>query len=342
MDRLRNLFGRHDSEAEDKAAQAEVVAADVAEPAVMAEVTEVAEVAAAAVAEAEPTPRMDATRQLPDLENALLNPSQHVTVGYSRDLGKVRENNEDSLYTFFTSLKSVTEVPEFGIFLVADGAGGYEGGEIASSTVTAVMADELMRRIYRPIMAQSFAFFEDAEPMPPVGEILSEAALLADQKIREEVPGAATTLTAIVMIGNLAHIVHVGDSRAYLIARGFERDEHGIERLTRDHSLKERLVEIGQITREEADEMEGGEELWKIMGLTDNLDPDTNTRRLPSHSYIVICSDGLWKKVKEPELLATVLNLESPQAACDRLVAMANANGGEDNISVIVVKVPEN
>ena len=145
-------------------------------------------------------------------------------------------------------------------------------------------------------------------------------------------PDGGTTLTAAVLIGDLAHIAHVGDSRAYLYTPEADGEEERLEQLTRDHSVAKRLEEIGHITREEADHHPEASRLWKIMGLTDNLEPDISTRRLPPGSQFVLCSDGLWNMVPDEELIAVLSTATTPQEAADILVAAANAHGGSDNI----------
>ena len=337
MGKIRNLFRRDksddeapqelpDSQAEDVGASAPDSVEDVASTTTPALGTDMSEI------------QVNQTRRLPSLEDALLNSIQRVTFGYRRDLGQVRDNNEDSTFTFFASQKSEADVPDFGPFILADGAGGHENGEIASAIASGKMAEHVLRRLYQPLLAQSYQ--SEREPLPPISEILGEAVAAADAAVQEAVPDGATTLTAVAMVGSLAHIAHVGDSRAYLIRRDMDSDEYGIEKLTRDHTVKQRLHEIGQLTAEELEEYEGGEELWKLMGQTENLEADINARRLPPDSYLLLCSDGLYRMVPTSEMMEIVMSAANPQEACDVLITAANAGGGVDNISAIVVKIP--
>jgi serine/threonine protein phosphatase PrpC len=285
-----------------------------------------------------PTQDVGGTRRLPSLEEALVRPSRGVTVGFACDIGMVRANNEDAMYTLFSSQQNAEGNPDFGIFIVADGAGGHESGEIASSVVIRTVVEQITHEIYQPMLLQHIA--TESQPIPPISETLSEAVKLADQRVKEEVPGGGSTLTAAVIIGDLCHIAHVGDSRAYLLTADDNTGEPRIDLLTRDHSVAKRLEEIGQITSSEASNHPEAGRLWKIMGLTDNLEPDINTRRLPGNSHLLVCSDGLWNMVPDDDIMALVLGSATPQEATDRLIVAANAQGGMDNISAIVVKFP--
>lgn len=282
------------------------------------------------------------TRRLPPLESGTVQLVERIAFGYGRDIGMVRSNNEDSILTLLSSLQTVDETPDFGIFIVADGAGGHEYGERASAVVSRQVANYVSRHIFRPLLVQGLEDAPDDIDRPPISEVLAAAVKEADEQVQSEVPGGGTTLTAVVTIGDLAHFAHVGDSRAYLIRHDKEADSPTIEQLTRDHSVAARLEEIGQITAQEAAHHPEASRLWKIIGLTDNLEPDIFTRRLPPDCYLVLCSDGMWNMVPSEEIRDTVLSEPTPQLACDRLVAAANSNGGTDNISIVVLHMPGN
>jgi protein phosphatase len=136
------------------------------------------------------------------------------------------------------------------------------------------------------------------------------------------------------MIGNLAYIVHVGDSRVYLITRD------KIEQVTRDHSLVQRLIELDQLSPEEAADHPQKNVLYRALGQSDNLEVDTLTRRLPPHSRLLLCSDGLWNQVEEQEIHDIIMEHSNPQEACEALIAKANSRGGIDNVTAILVQVP--
>lgn len=277
------------------------------------------------------------TRQLPSLESALLHPSQHMLYGHARDIGMVRANNEDSTFTLFVSQGNVLDAPDVGMFIIADGAGGHQEGERASVIASRVFADHVFRHLCQPMLD---ATQPEAAP-PPIAEVLAEGVRAAHQAVLEAVPDGATTLTAMVTFGDRAHFAHVGDSRAYLIARDADSDDYRMEQLTRDHSVRKRLEEIGQMQPGEVDQHHESSRLWKLLGMEGKLEPDISTRRLPADAFVLLCSDGLWGPVSDDNaLMEVVLNAATPQEACDRLIALANAHGGADNISAVVVKIP--
>jgi protein phosphatase len=142
-----------------------------------------------------------------------------------------------------------------------------------------------------------------------------------------------STLVAVVLDADRACIAHVGDSRAYLI------NAQGIHRLTTDHSLVERLIATEQITREEARHHPQRNVIYRTIGDKAQLEVDVSTRKLAIGDYILLCSDGLSGMVKDDAIQACVLQATSPQAACDDLVNAANAAGGDDNISVVIVEI---
>lgn len=272
------------------------------------------------------------TRQLPPLESALTRPNQHITYGQSSDVGMVRSNNQDAVLTFFASQGNTDNVPDFGLFIVADGMGGHHDGEKASAIATRVLAEQITNKIYIPMLTRLKE--TDAEHAT-ISEILTEAVKMANEVVVQSIPEGGTTITAAAIMGDLAYIAHVGDSRAYLI-----HQDGTIEQITRDHSLVQRLIELDQLTPEEAAQHPQKNVLYRAIGQSDNLEVDSITRRLPTHARLLLCSDGLWNMVSAEDIIDTVLNAPTPQQACDRLVALANEHGGSDNISAILLQVP--
>jgi protein phosphatase len=113
-----------------------------------------------------------------------------------------------------------------------------------------------------------------------------------------------------------------------------------MEQVTRDHSLVQRLIELDQLTPEEAAEHPQRNVLYRAIGQSENLDVDAITRRLPPQSRLLLCSDGLWNMVAEDTILSVISRYDNPQDVCDELVRLANDRGGPDNVSVIFVQVP--
>lgn len=273
------------------------------------------------------------TRQLPPLESALSRLNQHIIFGQGTDVGMVRSTNQDAILTFTSSQGNVDNVADFGLFVVADGMGGHHDGEKASAIASRVVAEQVTNHIYLPILTQKFQL--NAADQPTISEILTEAVKVSNEVVVKSIPEGGTTITAAAVIGDLVYVVHVGDSRAYLITK-----EHGLEQITRDHSLVQRLIELDQLTPEEAAQHPQKNVLYRAIGQSDNLEVDAVTRRLPPDSLLLLCSDGLWNMVPESQILDIALNTPSPQHACDRLIAAANEHGGSDNVSAILLKIP--
>ncbi|MBX3061907.1 MAG: Stp1/IreP family PP2C-type Ser/Thr phosphatase [Anaerolineae bacterium] len=269
------------------------------------------------------------TRQLPPLEAFVAKPGRHITYGVHSHTGMVRTNNQDALLALFSSNLSVDDLPDFGLFVVADGMGGHHDGEKASALATRLIAHYVSEHFYLKLLNT-----KDSEERPIISEVLNEAIQQANRSISEQIPEGGTTCTAVTILGDLAYIAHVGDSRAYLLADG------GIEQITRDHSLVQRLIELDQLTIEEAAQHPQRNVLYRALGQSESLDVDAITRRLPPGSRLLLCSDGLWNHVPESLIVQIIRTSKTPQEACDKLVSSANERGGLDNITAVVVQVP--
>ncbi len=252
----------------------------------------------------------------------------HITFGQASDVGMVRNNNQDAIYSFFSTLRSSEEHPDFGLFIVADGMGGHHDGEKASAITVRTVALEVTKTIFAPLLAG------DTQDQPPITEAITAAIEKANAEVIRHVPDGGTTFTAACIIGDLAYISHVGDSRIYLITKD------SIDQLTRDHSLVQRLIELDQLTPAEAAEHPNKNMLYRALGQNELVEIDITTRRLPPKSRLLLCSDGLWNQVENNELLDVVKQAATPQDACNKLVALANKRGGNDNISVVILNMP--
>jgi protein phosphatase len=238
------------------------------------------------------------------------------------DLGRQRSNNEDS-YLYWEPDSDEEFLRKGRLAVIADGMGGYEGGQEASR-----LAVETVRQVY------DHAF--NADPQATLVEAL-ESAHQNIQRYAVEHPqfyGMGTTCTALAIVGRQLHFAHVGDSRLYHI-RG-----ETVSRLTRDHSYVGRLVESGIVRSEDAESHPQRHILTAALGSGRNVVPHApdGPFLLEAGDRLVLCTDGLWGLVGDQEL-ASIVKSAPPNEACFRLVKMALERGGPDNITVSVLRV---
>ncbi len=253
-----------------------------------------------------------------------------LKVGWATHVGEVRRHNEDTVLTVTTAHGGDDVVPAFGIFVLADGMGGHQAGEVASSLVARVVAHHVVRQLYLPILMEQ----EHNTNHPPLNEVLVDAVQTANNVVADRVPGGGTTLTCALVLGARACIAHVGDSRAYIVT------EEVLDQITQDHSLVDRLVELGQLTRDEAAVHPQKNVLYRAVGQSGMLEVDTYVRTIPRGGRLLLCSDGLWSVVSDTEMGRIVATASSLQTACDSLIAAANRAGGPDNVTAILVEPP--
>lgn len=255
------------------------------------------------------------------------NPRQ-INVASAQSVGMLRDHNEDALFTFSTVLAMNQFEERFGLFALADGMGGHMNGEVASDVSVRVAVNYLIQHLFEPLISKK------NEPMNKgIHEILNEAFQEAQIAVLEGAPGGGTTLLVAILMNDMVTISHVGDSRAYF----FHPDGH-LEKLTSDHSLVQRLIDLKEITEQEAENHPQKNVLLKAVGQTDPFEPDIQTIRVPDGVKLMLCSDGLWGVVPE-KIVQEVLAENKPlYETCQELVSAANQFGGPDNISVILVQ----
>lgn len=246
-----------------------------------------------------------------------------------QSVGKQRELNEDTVLTFALSIGGQKGAMPFGLYIVADGMGGHQYGEVASNAAARTFAGYVIRKMHS-------YFFDLPTTMPEesLQEIMLAAVAETQRIVQREAPGGGTTLTAAMVIGQQVTLAHVGDSRAYQVY-----DDGRITPLTRDHSLVRRLEELGQLTAAEAAEHPQRNVLYRAIGQGEILEPDVQNIPFPKEGYLMLCSDGLWGVVSDDDMQAIIANSPSLEQACVGLVNAANAAGGPDNISVVLVKM---
>lgn len=278
-----------------------------------------------------PADKIDTAPLDPSLvpEKAYAKQTQEVHVGTAQSTGMERSHNEDALFVMQGKSAGEESLPNFGLFIVADGMGGHRAGEVAS----AISVRKVAQIITQDTILRLFDSGNSSE-LPPLQEMVRKALEEANEAVVERVPGGGTTLTAALLLGHQVTIGHVGDSRAYLIS------ENGTKAITRDHSLVERLRELGQLTEDEAATYPQRNVLYRAIGQGANLEVDVFSYPVLPKGYLLICSDGLWGVVPEAEMQSIILQSSDPQQACEELVHAANAAGGPDNITAILVQFP--
>ncbi len=253
--------------------------------------------------------------------------------GWLTDVGSVRGQNEDALLVFtgqHDANDSGQSIPPFGLFMVADGMGGHQKGEMASSLALRVSASHLISTIYLPLLSG----LDRGADQPSLTDVMREAVSQANRAVAREIPGSGSTLTCGLVLGSRLFIGHVGDSRAYLL-----RDDSPPKRLTRDHSFVNRLIEMGQLSKEEALVHPQRNVLYRAIGQTNGLEVDVTTNALQDGDRLFFCSDGLWNMMEESLIWRILSEIHEPQEACMRLVEAANEAGGNDNVTVVYTQV---
>lgn len=254
---------------------------------------------------------------------------QQLIAASGQSVGKQRELNEDSLLALTATMAGNAGNVPFGLYIVADGMGGHQFGEVASNAAVRTVAGYILRKFHPYLFQIKTDTMEES-----FQEIMQTAVGEAQRVIQREAPGSGTTLTAALVVGQQMTVAHVGDSRAYFIF-----PDGRIETITRDHSLVKRLEELGHITPEEAANYPHRNVLYRALGQGEILDPDIFTVGFPQPGYLMMCSDGLWNVVAEQDLVRSIVDAPNLQRACQNLVSAANAAGGPDNISVVLVQM---
>lgn len=252
-----------------------------------------------------------------------------VLAGMAQSTGIERTHNEDSLFVLQGNSAGLETLPEFGLYIVADGMGGHRSGEVASSVSVRAVARRLCEDSILHLLT-----IDPAADIVPLQDLMRIALEEANRAVVDRVPGGGTTLTAVLHLGHQVTVGHVGDSRAYILKDGEVRT------ITRDHSLVKRLEELGQLRPEEAEVHPQRNVLYRAIGQGANLEVDVFSLPIPRGSFLLLCSDGLWGVVPDQEIRRIVTSAASPQVACEHLIDAANAAGGPDNISAVLIHFP--
>lgn len=250
-----------------------------------------------------------------------------LKVSARTDIGQRRTQNQDSF----------TVHPELGLFVVADGMGGHKGGEIASRIAVDTIALHVKEAQGDP----------DWNPATVIRDAISHANQAIFERSAKEVAlrGMGTTTTALLFKGDQMIIGHVGDSRCYFMDLGNEKDETdeaAIWQLTRDHSLVQEKLRAGIITRDEVKTDQMKNVITRSVGFEEKVNVEIYEKKARPGDVFLLCSDGLSGLTEDPEILeitCEAMNIEdSMDNATARLVESANTNGGDDNITAILVQ----
>jgi protein phosphatase len=254
---------------------------------------------------------------------------KQLVAGVSQSIGKQRDHNEDSLLALTSTISGNSGNVPFGLYIVADGMGGHQYGEVASNAAVRIMAGFILRKLH------TYLYSVPTQPMQEsLQEVIESSVVEAHRFVQSEAPGGGTTVTAALVLGEQVTLAHVGDSRAYSIF-----PDGRVEPITRDHSLVKRLEELGHLNRDEAANFPHRNVLIRAVGQGDVIEPDVLTIPFPQPGYLMICSDGLWGVVSDKDIYRAVADANSLPRACQNLVEAANAAGGPDNISVVLVQL---
>lgn len=236
------------------------------------------------------------------------------------DKGLIRDINEDS----YIILPGSPNTPC--VFIVADGMGGHNCGEMASSMAVEYISGEIRR------VGSDICMLDD------IGNTIRKLVLDTNEAVyrmsleRPETNGMGTTLTLAVITGKTVTVAHVGDSRLYLARRGDMRQ------VTEDHSYIGELIKIGSLTKEEAERHPRKHVITRAIGTSLDLEVDIITFEIESEDIILLCTDGLTNMVGDDKICGIIADNE-PETACGELVRAAMDGGGDDNITVIVIKI---
>ena len=234
------------------------------------------------------------------------------------DKGKVREMNQDYYYIS-------TSLDEIQLYILADGMGGYNGGEIASKLAVET-AKKYIENNFKEIEKDKDSIIQ------LLASSMEYANMIVYEKSKEnpELQGMGTTLEICLIYNNKAYIGHIGDSRIYRIRNVF------IRKLTQDHSYVQKLVKEGTITKEQAVHHPQKNMLMKALGCNAFVEPDVMVKGFLKDDILIICSDGLTNLVDQETIYK--MASENIERAPKKLVELANERGGYDNTTVIVIK----
>ena len=254
--------------------------------------------------------------------------SQSLQSASLTDPGRVRDHNEDC----------IESRPDIGLYVLADGMGGYNAGEVASGMATSLISDGLQES-WNPREAERLGRDQaKADTERLIAEQIARAnnAIFTTSQNNPECAGMGTTLVVTLFFDNFMTVAHIGDSRLYRL-RG-----DAMEQITRDHSLLQEQLDSGLITPEEAKLSQNKNLVTRALGIDPTVEPEIHVYETQVGDSYLLCSDGLSDMVEDEEIRLTLITLRSnPNLTVQQLVQAANDNGGRDNISAMLIRIAE-
>jgi PPM family protein phosphatase len=241
----------------------------------------------------------------------------HLAVAARTDVGRIRKGNEDSLHASANEYR--------GLFIVADGMGGHAAGEVASEMAVEIVSHDL----------SDLNDLDAPDAHSRVSRALRDANRAVYERTRTERDklGMGSTVSALLLSENKYIVGHVGDSRIYIVRDG------QMQQLTRDHSLVQEQVDAGLLTPEQARRHPQSNVITRCVGMADDIDPDVFNGEVQIGDTFLLASDGLTGMIEDRRIQQLLVSRAKPERIVDALIQEANMNGGNDNITAVVVRV---
>ena len=230
------------------------------------------------------------------------------------DIGRTRVVNQDYV---FSCLEPVGNLPN--LFIVADGMGGHQAGDFASS----YSVKKFLESVSLSLQKHPHKIFRDAIRY-------ANKELIEKSRSNPDLRGMGTTMVALTIVGDKAYVANVGDSRLYLM-------EEELTQITIDHSLVQEMIRIGELTKENARNHPDKNIITRAVGAGKDINVDFFEFHITKDSTLLMCSDGLSNMVDDGQIAALLKSAKMPEKIGKKLIEAANRNGGKDNIAVIVI-----
>jgi len=256
-----------------------------------------------------------------------------IESGRASHTGMVRSHNEDDILCLELSLGQGSESTFPGLYAVADGVGGHEDGEIASSLALRMLAESIIGSLILPRLRGELPRLNQEFVL----QVLTDGVKMANNGVYAQAKAKGTdmgtTLAIALVLDGTAYIANVGDSRVYLLGGG------QLRQVTNDHSVVAGLAAAGVISPEDIYTHPRRNIITRCLGMGQDIEVDLFTEELKAGDSLLLCSDGLWEMVRGDKIKEVIEKSPDPQAACEQLVEVANQKGGVDNISVVAVRL---